>query len=152
MIFNVFDAHAMIIFVDDAMLAIEKENNSIKGVLPKDYARPAIDKTRLGELIDLLSGIDLADKESRSRDLLGRVYEYFLGKFAMMEGHKSGQYYTPRSVVKILVEMIEPYNGRIFDPCCGSGGMFVQSERFVESHGGKIRDISIYGQESNQTT
>jgi type I restriction enzyme M protein len=139
-------------FVDDAMLAIEKENNSIRGVLPKDYARPAIDKTRLGELIDLLSGIGLSEKENRSMDLLGRVYEYFLGKFAMKEGHKSGQFYTPRSVVRILVEMIEPYNGRIFDPCCGSGGMFVQSERFVQSHGGKIRDISIYGQESNQTT
>ena len=139
-------------FVDDAMLLIEKENNSIKGVLPKDYARPAIDKTRLGELIDLLSGIGLADKESRSKDILGRVYEYFLGKFALKEGHNSGQYYTPRSVVRILVEMIEPYHGRIFDPCCGSGGMFVQSEKFVQSHGGKIGDISIYGQESNQTT
>ena len=139
-------------YVDDAMLAIEKENNSIKGALPKDYARPGIDKTRLGELVDLLSGIGLADKEYRSKDVLGRVYEYFLGKFAIKEGHNSGQYYTPRSVVRILVDMIEPYHGRIFDPCCGSGGMFVQSEKFVESHGGKIGDISIYGQESNQTT
>lgn len=138
--------------VDDAMLAIEKENLTIKGVLPKDYARPALDKTRLGELIDLFSNIPLGDKHSRSKDILGRVYEYFLGKFAMKEGQNSGQYYTPRSIVKILVDMIEPYHGRIFDPCCGSGGMFVQSEKFVETHGGKIGDISIYGQESNQTT
>ncbi len=140
------------ILVDDAMLAIEKENSTIKGVLPKDYARPALDKTRLGELIDLFSGIGLGDKESRSKDVLGRVYEYFLGKFAMKEGQNSGQYYTPRSVVKILVDMIEPYHGRIFDPCCGSGGMFVQSEKFLDAHEGKIGDISVYGQESNQTT
>jgi len=138
--------------IDNAMLAIEKENLSIKGVLPKDYARPALDKTRLGELVDLFSNIPLGDKHSRSKDVLGRVYEYFLGKFAMKEGQKSGQYYTPRSVVKILVDMIEPFHGRIFDPCCGSGGMFVQSEKFIETHGGKIGDISIYGQESNQTT
>ena len=138
--------------IDDAMDAIEKENSSLKGVLPKDYARPGLDKQRLGQIIDLISSIALGDRENRSKDVLGRVYEYFLGQFASAEGKKGGQFYTPRCIVKILVEMLEPYTGRIYDPCCGSGGMFIQSEKFVESHGGRIGDISVYGQESNQTT
>lgn len=138
--------------VDEAMDAIEKDNHSLKGVLQKNYARPALNKQRLGELIDVIGTIGLGDKESRSKDVLGRVYEYFLGQFADAEGKKGGQFYTPRSIVRLLVEMLEPYKGRIFDPCCGSGGMFVQSEKFIEVHGGKIRDISVYGQESNQTT
>ncbi len=138
--------------VDDAMIAIEKENPSLKGVLPKDYARPTLDKQRLGELIDLISTIGLGDKESRSKDVLGRVYEYFIGRFASAEGKGGGEFFTPSCVVRLLVNMIEPYKGRVFDPCCGSGGMFVQSEKFVESHGGKIDDVSIYGQESNPTT
>ena len=138
--------------IDDAMDAIEKVNASLRGVLQKNYARPGLNKQRLGELIDLIGTIGLGDKESRSKDILGRVYEYFLGQFADAEGKKGGQFYTPRSIVKLLVEMLEPYKGRIFDPCCGSGGMFVQSEKFVEVHGGRIGDVSIYGQESNQTT
>jgi type I restriction enzyme M protein len=138
--------------VDSAMDSIEKDNSSLKGVLPKDYARPTLDKARLGEMIDLIGTIGLGDSENRSKDILGRVYEYFLGQFADAEGKKGGQFYTPRSIVKLLVEMIEPYKGRVFDPCCGSGGMFVQSEKFVQAHGGKIGDISIYGQESNATT
>ena len=138
--------------IDDAMIAIEKENPKLKGVLPKDYARPALDKYRLGQLIDIVSQIGLGDEESRSKDILGRVYEYFLGKFAAAEGKGGGEFYTPRCVVKLLVEMIEPYKGRVFDPCCGSGGMFIQSERFVEEHGGRLGDIAIYGQESNATT
>jgi type I restriction enzyme M protein len=138
--------------VDDALAAIEKENPSLKGVLPKDYARPGLDKQRLGELIDLVGTIGLGEKENRSKDILGRVYEYFLSQFASAEGKKGGQFYTPRSVVKLLVEMIEPYKGRVYDPCCGSGGMFVQSEKFVEAHGGRVADIAIFGQESNYTT
>jgi len=138
--------------IDDAMDAIERDNTSLKGVLPKNYARPALDKQRLGELIDLIGTIGLGDKESRSKDILGRVYEYFLGQFADAEGKKGGQFYTPKSIVQLLVAMIEPFEGRVFDPCCGSGGMFVQSEKFVEAHGGRIDQISIYGQESNQTT
>jgi len=138
--------------IDDAMVAIEKENPSLKGVLPKDYARESLDKRMLGGLIDLIGSIGLGDKENRSRDILGRVYEYFLGKFASAEGKGGGEFYTPRSIVRLLVEMIEPLKGRVYDPCCGSGGMFVQSERFVEAHGGKRDDISIYGQESNYTT
>lgn len=138
--------------IDDAMDAIEKDNPSLKGVLPKDYSRPGLDKQRVGELIDLIGSISLGTKENRGKDLLGRVYEYFLGQFANAEGKKGGQFYTPRSIVELLVEMLEPYHGRIYDPCCGSGGMFVQSEKFVEKHGGKIGDISVYGQESNQTT
>jgi type I restriction enzyme M protein len=138
--------------IDDAMVAIERDNPSLKGVLPKDYARPALDKQRLGELIDLIGTIGLGDKENRSKDILGRVYEYFLSQFASAEGKKGGQFYTARCVVRLLVEMIEPYKGRVYDPCCGSGGMFVSSEKFVEAHGGKIGDISIYGQESNPTT
>jgi type I restriction enzyme M protein len=138
--------------IDDAMTAIERDNPSLKSVLPKDYARPALDKQRLGELIDLISTIGLGDRESRSKDILGRVYEYFLSQFASAEGKKGGQFYTPQCVVRLLVEMLAPYKGRVFDPCCGSGGMFVQSEKFVEAHGGRIGDISIFGQESNYTT
>jgi type I restriction enzyme M protein len=139
-------------FVDDAMDAIEKENASLKGVLPKVYARQNLDPTSLGELIDLVGNIALGDTKARSADVLGHVFEYFLGEFALAEGKKGGQFYTPRSVVELLVEMLEPYNGRVFDPCCGSGGMFVQSEKFVTEHQGRVNDISIYGQESNQTT
>ncbi|MDK2822011.1 MAG: type restriction enzyme protein [Candidatus Petromonas sp.] len=137
-------------YIDDAMILIEKENPSLKGVLDKRYARPELDKRRLGELIDLISSIKLHNKEEK--DTLGRVYEYFLGKFASVEGKGGGEFYTPASVVKTLVEMIEPYKGRIYDPCCGSGGMFIQSEKFVEKHQGKIENLSIYGQELNSTT
>lgn len=138
--------------LDLAMDSIEKENPTLKGVLPKDYARPALDKRRLGELIDLIGTIGLGDKESKKKDILGRVYEYFLGEFADAEGKKGGQFYTPRSIVRVLVEMLEPYKGRVYDPCCGSGGMFVQSEKFIEEHQGKINNVSIFGQESNPTT
>jgi type I restriction enzyme M protein len=138
--------------VDKAMDAIEKENPSLKGVLPKVYARQNLDPTSLGELIDLIGNIALGDAKSRSADILGHVFEYFLGEFALAEGKKGGQFYTPRSVVELLVEMLEPFKGRVFDPCCGSGGMFVQSEKFVSEHQGRVNDISIYGQESNQTT
>lgn len=138
--------------LDDAMISIEKDNPSLKGVLAKNYARPDLDKVRLGELIDLVSTIGLGDKESRSKDVLGRVYEYFLGRFASAEGKGGGEFFTPQSAVKLLVEMLEPYKGRIYDPCCGSGGMFVQSEKFVEAHGGNTHDLAIYGQESNPTT
>jgi type I restriction enzyme M protein len=138
--------------VDDAMVAIERDNPTLKGVLPKDFARPSLDKQRLGELIDLISSIGLGDKENRAKDILGRVYEYFLSQFASAEGKKGGQFYTPQCVVRVLVEMLAPYKGRVFDPCCGSGGMFVQSEKFVEAHDGRIGDISVYGQESNTTT
>jgi type I restriction enzyme M protein len=138
--------------IDNAMDLIEKENPSLKGVLPKDYARPTLDKRRLGELIDLIGSIALGDKESKKKDILGQVYEYFLGQFADAEGKKGGQFYTPRSIVQTLVYMIRPYKGRVYDPCCGSGGMFVQSEEFVKEHQGKINNISIYGQESNSTT
>ena len=151
--------------VDDAMSGIERDNASLKGVLPKDYARPALDKQRLGQLIDLISNIKVGDAEARSKDVLGRIYEYFLSQFASAEGKKGGEFYTPRSVVKLLVEMIEPYNGRVYDPCCGSSGMFVQSIEFIQAHtsgngnggsrgvsGRAQGDISIYGQESNYTT
>jgi len=145
--------------IDDAMRAIEKDNESLKGVLPKDYARPALNKVMLGELIDLISGIALGEAGDKSRDVLGRVYEYFLSQFAGAEGKRGGEFYTPRSVVRVLVEMLEPLpdpargvEGRVYDPCCGSGGMFVQSEKFVQEHGGRIGDIAIYGQESNYTT
>jgi len=140
------------IIIDDAMDAIERDNPPLKGVLPKNYGREALDKQRLGELIDLIGTIGLGDKKGKSKDLLGRVYEYFIGEFADQEGKKGGQFYTPRCIVRLLVHMIEPYKGRVFDPCCGSGGMFVQSEKFVEEHGGKLNQISIFGQESNQTT
>jgi type I restriction enzyme M protein len=158
--------------VDDAMTAIERDNPSLKGVLPKDFARPGLDKQRLGQIINLVSEIDLRQPSPpaplpvgegggkqgegqisrRATDLLGRVYEYFLSRFASAEGKSGGQFYTPRSVVRVLVEMLAPYKGRVYDPCCGSGGMFVSSEKFIESHSGKLGDISIYGQESNYTT
>jgi type I restriction enzyme M protein len=149
--------------VDDAMAAIERDNPALKGVLPKDFARPALDKARLGEVIDLIATIGLGDKESRQKDILGRVYEYFLARFAAAEGKLGGQFYTPQCVVKLLVEMIEPYKGRVFDPCCGSGGMFVSAVKFIQAHASsnsngrksKVRlqrEISIHGQESNYTT
>ena len=139
--------------VDDAMDAIERDNaTSLKGVLPKQFARLGLDKQVLGELIDLIGTIGLGDKANRSKDILGRVYEYFLSRFASAEGKKGGQFYTPRYVVQLLIEMLSPYHGRVMDPCCGSGGMFVQSEKFVEAHGGRVGDISLYGQESNHTT
>ncbi len=138
--------------IDEAMVAIERDNPRLKGVLPKDYGRPALDKDRLGELVDLVSTIGLGDASNRSKDVLGRVYEYFLTQFASAEGKNGGQFYTPSCIVRLLVEMLAPYKGRIYDPCCGSGGMFVQSEKFVEAHGGKIGDIVVYGQESNATT
>src|SRR5688500_4380180 len=158
--------------VDDAMAGIERDNASLKGVLPKDYARPALDKERLGQIIDLISNIRVGDEASRAKDVLGRIYEYFLSQFASAEGKKGGEFYTPRCVVKLLVEMLEPYRGRVYDPCCGSSGMFVQSVEFIRAHasgngnggggnGGKAAhptksgarpDISIYGQESNYTT
>ncbi|MCX6092678.1 MAG: N-6 DNA methylase [Candidatus Bipolaricaulota bacterium] len=156
--------------VDDAMEAIEKDNPSLKGVLPKEYARPGLDKERLGQLINLVSDIRFREPSpqgagspspngrgegsegERATDLLGRVYEYFLAQFASAEGKKGGQFYTPSHVVRVLVAMLAPYKGRVYDPCCGSGGMFVQSEKFIEAHAGKIGDISIYGQESNYTT
>ncbi len=145
--------------VDDAMAAIERDNPALRDVLPRDYARPALDKQRLGQLIDLVSNIRVGDEDARSRDVLGRVYEYFLSQFASAEGKKGGEFYTPRCVVKLLVEMLEPYRGRVYDPCCGSSGMFVQSVAFLDAHatgngnGGRARgDISIYGQESNYTT
>jgi type I restriction enzyme M protein len=138
--------------VDDAMAAIERDNASLKGVLPKDYARPGLDKERLGQLVNLVSDIALGDPAERAKDTLGRVYEYFLSQFASAEGKKGGQFYTPTHVVRVLVEMLAPYKGRVYDPCCGSGGMFVQSEKFIEAHAGRVGDISIYGQESNYTT
>ncbi|MES1943428.1 adenine-specific DNA-methyltransferase [Salinisphaera sp. PC39] len=138
--------------IDDAMYAIERDNPKLKGKLPRDYARRGIAPERLGGLIDLIGSIAIGTDQARAKDVLGRVYEYFLGKFAAAEGKLGGEFFTPRSVVRLLVEMIEPYEGRVFDPCCGSGGMFVQSEKFVEAHGGSKRDISIFGQESNPTT
>ena len=154
--------------VDNAMAGIERDNPALKDVLPKDYARPALDKTRLGQLIDLISNIRVGDEASRATDVLGRVYEYFLSQFASAEGKKGGEFYTPRCVVKLLVEILEPYRGRVYDPCCGSSGMFVQSVEFIRAHatgngnagsgnGGKAPkgsrpDISIYGQDSNYTT
>lgn len=138
--------------IDDAMYAIERDNPKLKGKLPRDYARRGIAPERLGGLIDMIGSIAIGTDQARAKDILGRVYEYFLGKFAAAEGKLGGEFFTPSSVVRLLVEMIEPYQGRVFDPCCGSGGMFVQSERFVEVHGGSKRDISIFGQESNPTT
>jgi type I restriction enzyme M protein len=139
-------------YLDDGMTAIERDNPVLKNILPKEYARPTLDKTRLGELIDLISGIGLGRREQKSKDVLGRVYEYFLSQFASAEGKKGGEFYTPQSVVRVLVAMLSPYKGRISDPCCGSGGMFVQSEKFVQAHGGNLDDIAVYGQESNPTT
>jgi type I restriction enzyme M protein len=138
--------------VDAALDAIEKENPLLKGVLPKVFARQNLDPTSLGGLIDLVSNIALDTAKARSADILGHVFEYFLGEFALAEGKQGGQFYTPRTIVELLVAMLEPYKGRVFDPCCGSGGMFVQSEKFVKEHQGRVNDISIYGQESNQTT
>ncbi len=138
--------------VDESMDAIERENPSLRDVLPKVFARGNLDPTNLGGLIDLVSNVAMSDAKARSADVLGHVFEYFLGEFALAEGKKGGQFYTPRSVVELLVEVLEPHKGRVFDPCCGSGGMFVQSEKFVSNHRGKLNDISIYGQESNQTT
>lgn len=138
--------------IDDAMDLIERENPVLKGVLPKNYARPEVDKRRLGELIDLLSNIDVGGEKAREMDILGRVYEYFIGKFASAEGKSGGEFYTPSYVVNLLVHMIQPYKGRVYDPCCGSGGMFVQSEKFVEAHGGQRHDLTIYGQELNPNT
>ena len=145
--------------VDDAMAALEQDNPALQDVLPKDYARPALDKTRLGQVIDLVSNIKLGGAEARATDVLGTVYEYFLEQFAIAEGRKGGEFYTPRSVVRLLVEMLQPYQGRVYDPCCGSSGMFVQSVEFIQAHasgngnGGRATaDISIYGQESNYTT
>jgi type I restriction enzyme M protein len=136
--------------IDNAMDLIESENPSLKGVLPKNYNRPALDKRRLGELVDLIGSITMHD--NNGLDMLGRVYEYFLGQFADAEGKKGGEFYTPESIVKTLVYMLRPYKGRVYDPCCGSSGMFVQSEKFILAHQGKIDDLSIYGQESNPTT
>src|SRR5208283_147824 len=138
--------------VDDAMSAIERDNASLKGVLPKDFGRPGLDKQRLGQLITLVSDIGLGSPADRAKDVLGHVYEYFLAQFASAEGKSGGQFYTPSRVVRVLVEMLAPYKGRVYDPCCGSGGMFVSSEKFIEAHSGKLGDISIYGQESNYTT
>jgi type I restriction enzyme M protein len=138
--------------IDNAMDLIELDNPSLRGVLPKSYARPSLDVRRLGELVDLISGIGLGAAEHREKDILGRVYEYFLGRFASSEGKGGGEFYTPRVVVRLLVEMIEPFSGRVYDPCCGSGGMFVQAERFVEAHDGRRNDIAVYGQELNDTT
>lgn len=138
--------------LDNAMEAIEKENPELKNVLPKVFGKPNLDKTSLGQLIDLISNTQLQAENENSKDLFGRVYEYFLGEFANAEGKKGGQFYTPKSIVKLMVEMIEPYKGRVYDPACGSGGIFVMSEKFVAEHQGNIKDITIYGQESNQTT
>jgi len=138
--------------VDKAMEAIERDNPSLKATLPKDFSRPGLDKQRLGQIINLVSDIALGSEADRARDTLGRVYEYFLARFASAEGKSGGQFYTPSHVVRVLVEMLAPYKGRVYDPCCGSGGMFVQSEKFIEAHAGRLGDISIYGQESNYTT
>lgn len=138
--------------VDTAMDLIEKENPKLRGVLPKQFARPQLDKMVLGELIDVINNINIGNEAARKKDLLGVVYEYFLGQFALAEGRKGGQFYTPRSVVQLLIDMLQPTKGKVFDPCCGSGGMFVMSEKFVLQHQGRIDDINIYGQESNQTT
>ncbi|GAF05321.1 class I SAM-dependent DNA methyltransferase [Saccharicrinis fermentans] len=138
--------------IDDAMDLIEADNATLKGILPKTFGRSNLDPQTLGGLIDTIGTVALGDEKAKSQDVLGRVYEYFLGQFALAEGQKGGQFYTPESIVKLLVEMLEPYKGRVYDPCCGSGGMFVQSEKFIDSHQGRLDDISVYGQESNQTT
>lgn len=140
------------VLIDDAIMAVERDNPNLKNKLPRDYARRGIPHERMGGLIDLVSGIGFKGDRAKARDMLGRVYEYFLGKFAAAEGKLGGEFYTPRCVVRVLVEMLEPYQGRVYDPCCGSGGMFVQSEKFVEVHGGRRTDISIFGQESNPMT
>lgn len=140
------------VLIDDAIMAVERDNESLKGKLSRDYARRGIEPQKMKGLIDLIANIGFKDDHGKARDMLGRVYEYFLGKFAQAEGKLGGEFFTPRSIVRLLVEMLEPYEGRVYDPCCGSGGMFVQSERFVEAHDGRTTDISIYGQESNPTT
>ena len=138
--------------IDDAILAVEHDNRNLKGKLPRGYALRGIAPEKMKGLIDLIAGIGFKDERAKARDMLGRVYEYFLGKFAQAEGKRGGEFFTPRSIVRLLVEMLEPYEGRVYDPCCGSAGMFVQSERFVEAHGGQKTNISIFGQESNPTT
>ncbi|HCF1647523.1 MULTISPECIES: type I restriction-modification system subunit M [Pseudomonas aeruginosa group] len=138
--------------IDDALAAIEAENPRLKNILDKRYARAQLPDGKLGELVDLISTIGFGDDAGKARDLLGQVYEYFLGQFASAEGKKGGQFYTPASIVKTLVAVLNPHHGKVYDPCCGSGGMFVQSEKFIEAHGGKLGDVSIYGQESNPTT
>lgn len=138
--------------IDDAILAVERDNPNLKSKLPRDYARRGIEPIKMVGLINLIADIGFKGPRSKARDMLGRVYEYFLGKFAAAEGKLGGEFYTPRSIVRVLVEMLEPYAGRIYDPACGSGGMFVQSEKFVEAHGGQRTDVSIFGQESNPTT
>lgn len=137
--------------IDKAMLAIEEENDRLKGILPKNYARPELDKRRLGEVVDLFNNLKLKE-HGNAKDILGRTYEYSLAQFASLEGKNAGEFYTPTSVVKTLVEILEPYEGRVYDPCCGAGGMFVQSAKFVENHQGRINELSIYGQESNPNT
>lgn len=134
------------------MEAIEKENPRLKNVLNKNYARPELDKTRLGELVTLFTNLEIGTDKAKEIDMLGRVYEYFLSKFASAEGKNGGEFYTPACIVETLVSMIEPFNGKVYDPCCGSGGMFVQSYKFVKEHQGNLRDVSIYGQERNPTT
>jgi type I restriction enzyme M protein len=138
--------------IDDAILAVERDNEGLKNKLPRDYARRGIEPVKLKGLIDLIANIGFKGDRDKARDILGRVYEYFLGKFAQAEGKLGGEFFTPRCVVRVLVEMLEPFEGRVYDPCCGSGGMFIQSEKFVEAHGGLRTDISIFGQESNPTT
>ena len=140
------------ILIDEAILAVERDNPNLKGKLPRDYARRGIAPEKMRDLINLIADIGFKDERAGARDMLGRVYEYFLGKFAQAEGKRGGEFFTPRSIVRLLVEMLEPYEGRVYDPCCGSAGMFVQSERFVEAHGGQKTNISIFGQESNPTT
>lgn len=137
--------------IDNAMAAIERENNRLKGILPKNFARPELDKRRLGEIVDVFTNIPLSDHKDK-KDILGRTYEYCLAMFAQQEGRRAGEFYTPSSIVRTLVEILEPYNGRVYDPCCGAGGMFVQSAKFVESHHGNIRNLSVFGQEANPTT
>lgn len=152
--FNYISSHARSdeigAIIDEAMLKIEENNTKLKGILPKNYSRPELDKRRLGEIIDLFSNIKIANKNKK--DILGNVYEYFLSQFATAEGKRGGEFYTPSPIVKLLVEILEPYKGRIYDPCCGSGGMFVQSAKFLEAHSESVNNISVYGQESNPTT
>lgn len=138
--------------IDDALAVIESENPKLKGILDKRYARAQLPDGKLGELVDLVSTIGFGEDASQARDILGQIYEYFLGQFASAEGKRGGQFYTPASIVKTLVAVLAPHSGKVYDPCCGSGGMFVQSEKFIEAHGGKLGDVSIYGQESNPTT
>jgi type I restriction enzyme M protein len=138
--------------IDDALTVIETENPKLKGILDKRYARAQLPDGKLGELVDLISTIGFSDNPSTARDILGQVYEYFLGMFANAEGKRGGQFYTPASIVKTLVAVLSPHSGKVYDPCCGSGGMFVQSEKFIEAHGGKLGDVAIYGQEANPTT